>query len=194
MSHYFTNNLNNPSNRKEISFRFFDVFYTFTVDNGVFSKDHIDPGSLVLLSESVKYELNHKTICDLGCGYGVIGIVIKKMFPQATVFGFDVNPRAVQLAQLNAQKNQVEVCFEENNKLEQACDVVIFNPPIRAGKEVIYDLFAQIHNQLNIGGYAMMVMRKSHGVQSAIKFCKTMFSQVEIVKRDKGHYVFITKK
>ena len=46
---------------------------------------------------------------DLGCGYGVIGIVLKKLYPNSAVTMAEINPRSLELAQENAQRNEVEV-------------------------------------------------------------------------------------
>ena len=107
MSHYFTDNRQLPQNRKEISFRFSGFIIPLITDNGVFCKSEVDFGSYVLL-KTIKEEPLGDHILDLGCGYGVIGVTVKKMFPDAEMLMVDVNPRAVELAVLNAQKNSVE--------------------------------------------------------------------------------------
>ncbi len=80
MSHYFTDN-RLPQNRKEISFffRFSGFIIPLITDNGVFSKAKVDFGSVVLL-KTIKEEPLGEHILDLGCGYGVIGITVKKCF------------------------------------------------------------------------------------------------------------------
>lgn len=194
MSHYFTKNANEISNRKEISFRFLHFIFQLITDNGTFSKDHVDSGTQILLTQVAKYDLSQRLICDLGCGYGVVGITLKSLFPDCQVFGFDPNDRAVALARENALKNKVEINFYVDEQLSRFCDVVVFNPPIRAGKVVIYQLFEQVSQQLNADGLMFVVMRKSHGVQSAIKYCQTLFKEVILLKKEKGYYVFLTKK
>lgn len=71
----------------------------------MFCKSEVDFGSYVLL-KTIKEEPLGDHILDLGCGYGVIGVTVKKMFPDAEMLMVDVNPRAVELAVLNAQKNR----------------------------------------------------------------------------------------
>ena len=45
-------------------------------------------------------------ILDVGCGYGTLGIVLKKFFPDSKIDMVDVNPRALELAEINARRNQ----------------------------------------------------------------------------------------
>lgn len=193
MSHYFTKNSNLTSNRKEISFRFFDILLTLKTDEGIFSKEHVDPGSNLLLQVVKNYDLQG-VICDCGCGYGVVGITLKKLFPKCDVFGFDPNDRAVELAKENAVLNDVNVDFYEKDFLDRVCDAFIINPPIRAGKKVIYSLFYQAGQYLQTNGRMFVVMRKSHGVESAMKYCKEIFKSVSLLKKDKGYYVFLAEK
>ena len=56
MNHYFTDNRHLAENRKEISFRFWCITYSFISDNGVFSKDNIDFGTKVFLDTLLKRE------------------------------------------------------------------------------------------------------------------------------------------
>ena len=105
MNHYFTDNRHLAENRKEISFRFWCITYSFISDNGVFSKDNIDFGTKVFLDTLLKREEMGNRILDVGCGYGPIGIIVKKTYPDKRVEMVDVNPRAVLLAKENAQRN-----------------------------------------------------------------------------------------
>ena len=154
MSHYFTDNRQLPQNRKEISFRFSGFMLKFVTDNGVFSKNRVDLGTEVFL-KTLSTQMLGDRVLDLGCGYGVIGITVKKMSPHSQVLMADVNPRAVELAVLNAQKNGVEAearisdCFA--NIAETLSDILI-NPPIRAGKQVIFAMFEQALAHLEQGG------------------------------------------
>lgn len=197
MNHYFEDNRHLKSNRKEISFRFWCFNYSFILDNGVFSKDGIDTGSRILLEWVAKQTLGNK-ILDLGCGYGTIGIILKKIFPDSCFHMVDVNPRALELAKDNAKLNQVDVNIYESNIYEHVndCDFtdIITNPPIRAGKAVIYKMFEEAYEHLSEQGHLWIVIRKSHGASSAKKKIEEVFGNCEIVKKDKGFYVLMAKK
>jgi 16S rRNA (guanine1207-N2)-methyltransferase len=191
MSHYFTDNRNLLQNRKEIPFRFLGVYYTFITDNGVFSKSEVDFGTWVLLKTICKEDLGTRML-DLGCGYGVVGVVCKKMFENLGVLSVDVNPRATELATLNAEKNQVEIEVKVSNCYE-AVDgkftSIVTNPPIRAGKVVIYEMFEKAKEYLENQGVLWVVIRKQQGAPSAMKKIEEIFGNCEIVEKEKGYYI-----
>lgn len=195
MEHYFTDNPPNIKNRIEISFRFLGVSLKLISDNGVFSKEHVDEGSQLLIESAYLDGLSGE-ILDLGCGYGVVGLTLKKLDPQLQILGIDVNSHAVALAQENALLNQLDVKFihRDGIQVNQQFDSIIFNPPIRAGKEVIYRLFVEAYEHLKDGGQLYVVMRKQHGAQSAINFLQQHFTQVTRLNRDKGFWVFKATK
>ena len=83
MNHYFTDNRHLAQNRKEITFRFSCFTCHFLTDNGVFCKDHVDFGTRTLLDAVHASGLLGEEVLDLGCGYGVIGITLKKQYPDA---------------------------------------------------------------------------------------------------------------
>ena len=116
MDHYFTDNRHLAENRKEISFRFWCFNVSFITDNGVFSKDSVDFGTRVLLNTLHEHEEElGNQLLDMGCGYGVVGIVAKKAWPDKQVEMVDVNPRAVELARDNAEKNNIEAKIHESD-------------------------------------------------------------------------------
>jgi 16S rRNA (guanine1207-N2)-methyltransferase len=68
-------------------------------------------------------------------------------------------------------------------------DYIITNPPIRAGKQVIYRLFAQSAAQLNENGELYIVIRKQQGAESAIKYLKTLFDRVDTIEKSGGFWI-----
>ncbi len=191
MSHYFTDNRNLEENRKEIPFRFLGVYYTFITDNGVFSKSEVDFGTWVLLKTICKENLGTRML-DLGCGYGVVGVVCKKQFPELDILSVDVNPRAVELAKLNAEKNQVEINVDESDCYSNVTGTftsIVTNPPIRAGKQVIYKMFEEAYDFLDGNGVLWIVIRKQQGAPSAKKKIEEVFGNCEIVEKEKGYYI-----
>lgn len=191
MSHYFTDNRNLEENRKEIPFRFLGVYYTFITDNGVFSKSEVDFGTWVLLKTICKENLGTRML-DLGCGYGVVGVVCKKQFQELDILSVDVNPRAVELAKLNAEKNQVEINVDESDCYSNVTGTftsIVTNPPIRAGKQVIYKMFEEAFDFLDVNGVLWIVIRKQQGAPSAKKKIEEIFGNCEIVEKEKGYYI-----
>ncbi len=196
MTHYFTDNRNLKENRKEHSFRFLGYSYTFVTDNGVFSKKNVDYGSMVLL-ESAQEQQFHGSLLDMGCGYGVIGIILKGIFPECSITCVDVNPRAVELTQLNAEKNQKEInAFVSDGYAEvlESFDGIITNPPIRAGKKVIYKMFEDAHTHLNHNGIFLAVIRKQQGAESAKNKLTEVFGNCDVIAKDRGYWILRSVK
>jgi len=191
MNHYYTDNKDLNSNRKEFDYYFANKVFNFTTDNGVFSKDNVDYGSYILIKTIYNLDLG-KTLLDYGSGYGPIGIIIKAFNLDIDVDMVDVNSRAIELAKLNCINNKLDINIhlcEDIGQLNKKFDTVVLNPPIRAGKKVIYDLYHKAKDVLNDNGHFYIVIKKSHGANSSIAELKTLFEHVVIINKDKGYYV-----
>lgn len=189
MGHYFTNE-NLPSDIRETTSVVLGQKFTFLTDNGVFSKDGLDFGSRLLL-ETIPLEEVGGKILDMGCGYGVLGIVVGKI-TSAHVDMVDVNLRALHLAERNAKLNGVS-CFNvfESNAYENIISkysTIITNPPIRAGKKVVYDITMNAKDYLEDDGKLFLVIRKGQGAKSLIVDLKKIYN-VEVLEKSKGFYI-----
>ncbi len=197
--HYFTDNRHLPENRKEISFRFWCFSLAFMTDLGVFSKSGVDFGTRVLLNTVEKQaDTLGNELLDMGCGYGVIGICLKKTFPDKSMTMVDINPRAVELAALNAQKNDVQAQILVSDGFEELHDHtysdILTNPPIRAGKKVIYAMFAGAYEHLRPGGSLWVVIRKAQGAPSAHNYITSVFGNCEVIGKENGYFVLKAQK
>lgn len=192
MAHYYTNNIDLKSEETTIRFCYRNHELTFVSDFGVFSKEKVDYGSRVLL-DAVKLNENHKKLLDVGCGYGTLGISLKKEYPWLDVEMVDVNERAIHLAQLSIKKNEVKDIKVYKSFAYQNVggffDVVVSNPPIRAGKKVVFDILEGAYSHLNAQGELIVVIQKKQGAPSAKKKMEEVFGNCEIVKRDKGYFI-----
>lgn len=189
MGQYFTND-KLPSNVVKTSCTVLGNKFTFLTDNGVFSKDGLDFGSRLLL-ESIPLEEVGGKILDMGCGYGVFGIVISKL-TSAHVDMVDVNLRALHLATRNAKENGVSnvSIFESNvyQNVSSKYSSIITNPPIRAGKKVVYDIVMNAKNYLEDDGKLFLVIRKEQGAKSLIVDLEKIYT-VDILKKSKGFFI-----
>ena len=166
---------------------------SFFSDNGVFSKDKLDFGSTLLL-ETVFEKVNKENlnILDVGCGYGFMGISLAKIM-KAQVTMCDVNKRALHLAEKNASENGVidSVKVLESNiysNITDIYDLIITNPPIRAGKDVVYGILDEAREHLKVGGELWFVIRKDQGAKSTIKHLEENY-KCEVVNKSKGFYI-----
>ncbi|MCI6899476.1 MAG: methyltransferase [Bacilli bacterium] len=189
MGQYFTND-KLPSNVKKTTCMVLGNKFTFLTDNGVFSKDGLDFGSRLLL-ESIPLEEVGGKILDMGCGYGVFGIVISKL-TSAHVDMVDVNLRALHLATRNAKENSVSnvSIFESNvyQNVSSKYSSIVTNPPIRAGKKVVYDIVMNAKNYLEDDGKLFLVIRKEQGAKSLIVDLEKIYT-VDILKKSKGFFI-----
>lgn len=190
VEHYFTDNPPKKHDRRAILFRFLGIELELISDNGVFSKDHVDYGTKLLI-QSAHEMLLDGSLLDLGCGYGVIGLTLKKLHENLSVTGVDINSYAVELAQENAKINHLDVNFIHQDGIEglSKFDTILLNPPIRAGKKNIYRLFKEASEHITKEGQLLIVMRKQHGATSAMEYLKDFFSEVKRLKRDKGYWI-----
>lgn len=189
MAQYFEN-ANLPSKIIEFEAYFLKTKFIFKSDNGVFSKEKLDFGTRLLL-ESLPLKEMSGDVLDLGCGYGVVSIILSK-FTNCNIDAVDVNHRALHLFEMNIKLNKVNNinffesdCYEKVNK---KYDYIITNPPIRAGKEVVYKMLKGAKEHLKENGYLYFVMRKDHGAKTAIKDISLIYN-CEIIKKDKGFFV-----
>ncbi len=196
LEHYFTNNANLESKMRVITYENNGHVFTFSSDLGVFSKNRIDYGSKVLLETILKNEKRKNIkILDVGCGYGFLGIVLGKEL-DSVVTMVDVNKRALHLCEKNRKENKVNgECFisDAYEKVSDTYDLVVTNPPIRAGKEVVLRILQGAYKHLKNEGLLWFVIRKDQGAKSIIKSLETTY-KVEIIEKEKGFYIMCAKK
>ncbi|MEH7124679.1 class I SAM-dependent methyltransferase [Bacillus sp. JJ1532] len=196
--HYYSKTQSTESNPNYWSFTLKGHPFRFKTDNGVFSKSEVDFGSRLLI-EMFEQPGVEGNILDVGCGYGPIGLSAAKLMEDRLVHMVDVNSRALALARENAELNQINnVCIYESDRLENVKDdkfaAVLTNPPIRAGKKVVHDIFEQSYHKLQTGGDLWVVIQKKQGAPSAIEKLSEYFSEVETVEKKKGYYILRAKK
>ena len=188
---YFAREPESESRPVECAFEYRGVKLRFTTDAGVFSRGELDAGTRLLL-DALPEEMSGE-ILDLGCGWGPIGISVKARWPETRVTLADVNLRALARSRENAERNGVQAEALESDGFSalegRTFDAVITNPPIRAGKQVIYRMFADALVHLKPGGSLYLVIRKQQGAESCVKYLKTLYASVEKLDRSGGFWV-----
>ncbi|KRM71501.1 class I SAM-dependent methyltransferase [Lacticaseibacillus brantae] len=193
MQHYYTNDPDLAHDESQFDFDLAGRTLHFTTDNGVFSKRTIDYGSRVLIDAVIGESLPAGNILDVGTGYGPIGLALASHYPDRTVVMSDVNERALALAKRNAEANQISnVEILESAAYEAITGqygVVVTNPPIRAGKDVVSAIIAGAADFLTPGGQLYVVIQKKQGAPSALKLMQATYADAEILKKDRGYYI-----
>lgn len=184
---YFAENPDAKHDIHELNVELLGQRLTFLTDAGVFSKKMIDYGSRVLLSV-LDFEAGERVL-DVGCGYGPLGLSLAKAYG-VTATMVDINQRALDLSQKNAERNQVSAHIFQSNVYEKVSgifDHIISNPPIRAGKQVVHEVISGSYEHLTEGGDLTLVIQKKQGAPSAKSKMEAVFGNCEIVKKDKGY-------
>ncbi|HFI0562932.1 TPA: class I SAM-dependent methyltransferase [Streptococcus suis] len=191
---YYEKNPSVAHDIHELRVSLLDTPMTFLTDAGVFSKKMVDYGSQVLL-KSLDVAKG-KTLLDVGCGYGPLGLTLAKVY-DLNVTLIDVNSRALELAEKNAEKNGVSATIFQSDvyeAVEDSFDYVISNPPIRAGKSVVHEVITGAKEYLVDGGSLTIVIQKKQGAPSAKKRMEEVFGNCQIIKKDKGYYILESVK
>ncbi len=193
MSHYFENDNTLESNIKDFDISINNIKFTFSTDNGVFSKGELDFGTNLLIKNVLSMDITGNVL-DLGCGYGPIGIILKKI-KDINVDMIDINKRAVHLTKMNAKKNNVNVNAFYSDGYENVnnnYDFIISNPPIRIGKKNLYKLLIDAKKYLNKTGEIFVVVRKEQGALSLIKDM-SVYYDVKTIDKEKGFLIISLK-
>jgi 16S rRNA (guanine1207-N2)-methyltransferase len=166
--HYFTADPTAPHRPGKVRVVTGDVYLELDTDSGVFSPSRLDPGTRLLL-DSAPPPAPSGDLLDLGCGYGPITCVLASRSPEATVWGVDVNQRALDLTTRNAAKaglTNVRAVEADDPALPEQFATIWSNPPIRIGKEALHELLRTWLDRLAPGGQACLVVARNLGADS----------------------------
>lgn len=193
--HYYSNKPQSASRRQDFDAMLRGFNLRLTSDAGVFSRDGVDYGSRVLI-EHMEIPQD-ASVLDVGCGYGPIGLTAARLAPQGHVTLIDINERAVELARFNAKANGIHnVSIAQSDLFEavdgETFDVILTNPPIRAGKVVVHNLLTDSWKHLNPGGATWVVIQKKQGAPSAKMKLEELYGEENVLEvgKDKGFRLY----
>jgi 16S rRNA G1207 methylase RsmC len=189
--HYFSAKPASADERRRISVVLAGKSLSLEVAPGIFSPDHVDLGTQVLLRTVPE---PRGTVLDIGFGWGPIAIAAALSSPDVTVTAVDVNERALDLARRNAATagvgDRVHVGLPSVVPDNAMFDTIWSNPPIRIGKAALHDLLATWLPRLNTGGEAWLVVQRNLGADSlAVWLAEQGWGEVEKVASAKGFRV-----
>lgn len=160
---------------------------------GLFSPEHIDRGTIAMLSHV--HFASGMRIMDLGCGCGVVGIAAAKIAGEENVFMSDADPNAVEIARRNAERNGVggvSLYISDGFQSVDASgfDLILSNPPYQTDFSVAKGFIEKGFNRLKIGGKLYMVTKRREWYKNKLI---AVFGGVEIRETD-GYFVFIAER
>jgi len=170
-----------------------DIDLKFRTSDGVFSPKGIDKGTLAMLS-AVDFQQTDKVL-DLGCGYGVVGILAAKIIGADNVVMTDKDSVAVELSRLNAALNNVEgVKIIQSDGFRNLDDkdftLILSNPPYHTDFSVAKEFIEKGFNRLCIGGKMYMVTKRKEWYKNKLT---AIFGGVKVWEAD-GYFVFMSIK
>ncbi len=164
---YFSARPRSPSARREFRFLYRGELLAFTVDAGVFSSRGLDPGTALLIEHLTVGPSDR--VLEIGCGWGAVGVALSRATPRGSVVLTEVNRRAARLAEENLRRNratnaEVRVGSLYEPVANEAFDLIVSNPPFRAGRPVVLSLLEQASGHLRPGGRLLLVGKGSQGI------------------------------
>jgi 16S rRNA G1207 methylase RsmC len=166
--HYFSATPASPENLRRIRITLAGRDLEVTTAGGVFSPDHVDSGTAVLLSNTPPPPASGNFL-DLGCGWGPIALTLAFDAPHATVWAVDVNERALDLVRRNAADlglTNVNAVLPDDVPDDVMFRTIRSNPPIRVGKNELHSLLERWLPRLDERADAWLVVQRNLGSDS----------------------------
>jgi 16S rRNA (guanine1207-N2)-methyltransferase len=206
MEHYFSENPKSSFIKEKFEVEISGLKFIINSGSGLFSLKEIDFGTELLIKnakipkEDKNKDKENLEILDLGCGYGIVGIAMKKLYPYADVTMVDINDRAVKVSKQNCDENDTECLvlksdiFSNPELKDKKFDVILTNPPFSAGKKICIAFIEQSLEHLNDDGSLQLVAPHNKGGESLKKVMKEKFGNVEELCKKRGYRVYYSVK
>lgn len=189
---YYSEKPQSEIREKEFQVSWRNKTLVFTSVSGVFSfGDQIDKASRLLIEN---FKPSGYSVLDMGCGYGAIGLFLKALYPQLVTTLADINERAVEYAQKNAERNHLWVKVVKSDLYEafsgELFHDIVTNPPVAAGKKVVTQLIHEAKDHLHPGGSLWLVAYHNKGGSTFKKIMEEAFGNVEDMEKQGGIRVY----
>lgn len=183
--HYFSASPASAENLRRIRVALAGRDVEVTTAAGVFSPDHIDSGTGVLLANTPPAPPGGDFL-DLGCGWGPIALSLALQSPHATVWAVDVNERALDLVRRNAESlglENINAVLPDDVPDDIAFRTIRSNPPIRVGKNQLHGLLERWIPRLAERSDAWLVVQRNLGSDSLQRWLAATFDKEYSVHR-----------
>lgn len=197
VEHYFT-----PKPSSKMRFNLISVYlrgryFRFWASSGVFSKEHIDLGTKLLIENMALPERGY--VLDMGCGYGAIGIVAAALNPNLHVVMVDVNERAVKIAKRNIKLNSLANIEVRRGNLYEPVKGMLFNcilsnPPISAGMATVEAIITEAPKYMCEGATIQLVVRSKIGRERFKELFERTFGNFSVLAREGGYRVLMAER
>ncbi len=170
-----------------------EVTLQLQTEPGLFSSQRPDAGTLAMLS-LITFD-PHDKVLDLGCGYGLVGILAAHHVSPARVIMVDNDPKAVAVARRNADANGVPdltVGLSDGFRgtRETGFTKIISNPPYHVDFSVPKHFIETGFNRLQLGGTLWLVTKRHDWYRNKLG---AIFGGCR-VHEIKGYFVFEATK
>jgi 16S rRNA (guanine1207-N2)-methyltransferase len=196
MPHYFSEKQSSLPDIKKIKVRVKGIIFELYTASGIFSKDDLDKGTELLIESAIIRE--GSSVLDLGCGYGVVGISIKKSYPGTKILMTDINERAVMIAKKNIVLHKLKDIEARKSdifsNISESFDTILLNPPQTAGRDICFKMIEDSKDHLNPGGTLHLVARHNKGGETLSKKMEEVFENVKDIERKSGFRVYFSQK
>ncbi len=195
--HYFTKKPVSKLKVREITAIINKKEFSFTTASGVFGKEKADKGTILLIENCIIEDKEDFSILDLGCGYGIIGICLKKNYPLTDITCSDINERAVNITQKNAIKNKVEIKALQSDifeNIDEKFDTILINLPQNAGKKICFKMIEESFNHLKEKGSLQIVSRHQKGGKMYEKKMIEIFNNSRYLAKSGGYRIYFCQK
>lgn len=195
MPHYYSEKQTSPLRLEKLKSVLRGRLFEFYSGSGVFSKKKVDNGTRVLVENCI-VEDGWKVL-DLGCGYGVVGVVTAKIFPRTTVLMVDVNKRALKLAKMSLELNNIENTEARYSDLYSAVkekfNTIIVNPPMTAGRKLCFRIIEEAKEHLEKEGLLQLIAKHRKGGKMLGEKMLEVFGNMEEKAKSGGYRLYISK-
>ena len=194
--HYFSEAPVSSDETREIEVELAGSVRSLLTAGGVFSPEHVDRGTRVLLRtlDGADVPNPDDPFLDIGCGWGPIALTAALEVPDRQVWAIDVNERARELTRENAKRlglTNVRVAAPTEVPEGLEYGEIRSNPPIRVGKIALHQILGQWLPRLAPGGEAFLVVAKHLGANSLQEWIADTHPDLRVDRcaRAKGFHV-----
>jgi len=195
--HYYTARPRSRARLRQFTVLLRGRSWTFESASGVFARRGLDAGTKLLIDTMEVGRADR--VLDLGCGYGPLGVVAAGLASRGRVWLVDANQRAAALALANVRRNglrnaRVLVADGATAVASGSMDLVLTNPPIRAGRRVVGEFIEGAWRVLRPGGRFYLVARTAQGAKTLARLIGARFGEARQVAARGGYRVYEARR